>query len=93
MNTNNHNTPLTGEIIGNEDGGSKIENENEEKTEETDESDDENRAVSIKHYLLPALLDEKRDNSWSKEAILATLSVVVVLAAIIGLYIYGASLA
>lgn len=92
MSTKNHNSPLTGEIVENEDNGSKTKDESE-KTPETNEGVDEDRAVSIKHYLLPALLDEKRDSSWSKEAMIATLLVVIVLAAIIALYMYGASLA
>lgn len=92
MSTKKHNKPLTGEIVGNEHKGSMNKDENE-KTPETNEGVDENRAVSIKHYLLPALLDEKRDSSWSKEAMIAALSVVVVLAVIIALYMYGASLA
>lgn len=90
MNTKNHNTPLTGEIVENEDGSNEEENEEAVKTSE---GDDEDRAVSIKHYLLPALLEEKRDYSWPIEFVLAALSVVVVLAAIVALYFYGASLA
>lgn len=92
MSTKKHNKPLTGEIVENEHKETKTGNKSE-KTPETSESVDENRAVSIKQFLLPALLDEKRDSSWTTEAMLAALSIVVVLATIVGLYLYGASIA
>ncbi|MEX2514532.1 MAG: hypothetical protein WD335_00135 [Candidatus Paceibacterota bacterium] len=78
MTTEDKNAPLTGEIV--QESGEA------QKTPS-------GRELSIRRYLFPALLDEKRDNHRSNRKILALVFAVVVLAGILALYIYGGSLA
>jgi|GEM_PF-972442 hypothetical protein len=77
MTTKNEKAPLTGEIV------------KEEEDEETPGSQE----LSIRRYLFPALLDEKRDSRWSTAHITALALTILVLAGILALYIYGGSLA
>lgn len=76
MTTENKNAPLTGEIV----------------KEENDEETPGSQELSIRRYLFPALLDEKRESRWSTANIVAVTLTILILAGMLALYIYGGSL-
>lgn len=78
MTTQNKHTPLTGEVVS--------------KSEEKEETPG-GRELSIRRYLFPALLEEKRDNRWWTRQLLALMFTVLLVVGILVLYIYGANLA